>query len=88
MKLSEIPKAAFDAKPTQVPTKVVRDWESLYRTMCKQGYVIIESEQIRITAIGAEESVLVKMFNSYVRQVRKKPLRTKRISTYRWFCCL
>jgi hypothetical protein len=88
MKLSEIPAAAFNALATPVPTKVVHDWEVLYRKMVKTGYVIIESNKIRVTTMGSEECVPVKQFNCYVRQVKNQPLRTKRISNNRWFCCL
>lgn len=88
MRLTDIPEAAFGAPATPIPTKVVYDWEVLYRKIAKKGYVIIESDKIRTTNIGAEECVPVKQFNSYVRQMKKQPLRTKRISNNRWFCCL
>jgi len=88
MKISEVPSEALAAKPTPIPTKTVFDWELMYKTMLKNGFVVIESDKLRLTTLGAEESVYVKMFNSYVRSTKNKPLRTKRISKTRWFCCL
>ena len=86
MRISDIPDTALSAPPTPVPTKTVYDWAALVRVMKRQGFVIIESEQVRTTSIGAEECILVKMFNSYVRQNLRVPLRTKRISKNRWYC--
>jgi len=88
MKMSDVPKRALNARATPIPTKVVHDWDSLYQVLLMKGYVIIETDKVRITSVGGEEAVLVKMFNSYVRSVRKQPLYTKRIGTTRWYCTL
>jgi len=88
MKISEVPDEAFNAQPTPVPTKVVYDWGSMHEVLITQGFVIIESDEIRVLPSGAEESVLVKMFNSHLRQIKGLRLQTKRISATRWYCTL
>lgn len=88
MKISEVPDAAFDAKPTPVPTKIVYDWDALHKTLEAQGFVIIESSEIRVLPSGAEESVLVKAFNSHMALAKKLRLRTKRLSATRWYCTI
>jgi hypothetical protein len=90
MKYAELPDAAFTATATPIPTRtiVVYDWEAMHRIMVEKGFVIIESDVMRPTKTGAEESVLVKMFNSYIRQTKKLKLRTARIGRARWFCTL
>jgi hypothetical protein len=90
MRIEEIPAEAWTLPPTPVPTKVVvtHDWPALYQTMQTQGFVIIESDELRKTANGVTESVLVKCFNSYVSQSAGARLKTKRISAHRWYCTL
>jgi hypothetical protein len=88
MKIADIPKRAFTEPETQIPTKVVPDWDAMHRIMVEKGFVIIESDLIRHTTKGAEESVLVKMFNSHMAQTKKLKLRTARIGRTRWFCTL
>ena len=88
MKISDIPDEALDATPTPIPTKTVYDWEALHRVMKRQGFVVIETDDTRMTTAGAEESVLVKAFNSHMRTVKGLRLKTKRISKTRWYCTL
>jgi hypothetical protein len=90
MKFRDIPNAAWDAEPTPIPTKteVSYDWEALHKSMATQGFVVIESDEVRTKVCGSEESVLVKMFNSYMRQTAKTKLFTKRLSATRWVCTL
>ena len=88
MKIGEIPDTALNAAPTPIPTKVVHDWYALYETLQAQGFVVIESDQLRNTSQGGVESVPVKMFNSYLRQTIGMRLKTKRISAHRWYCTL
>lgn len=88
MRISEIPDEALSLPATPVPTKTIYDWDALLEIMQRQGFVIIESTDIRRTKMGADESVPVKMFNSHLRQNKGLLLRTKRISKTRWFCCL
>ena len=88
MKISDVPKKALVASPTHIPTKIVPDWDALYQVMLRRGFVIIESEDLRRTTTGAEESVPVKAFNNHVRLTKRMRLRTKRISETRWFCAL
>lgn len=88
MKLSDVPEQAFTAAPTPIPTKVVPDWDALYQILLKQGFVIIESNEIRIAAGSGDECVPVKGFNNHVRLSKGVPLRTKRITGTKWFCCL
>ena len=90
MKKRDVPEAALTAPPTRIPlmTQVVFDWGTLLELLKIQGFVIIESEAIRKTKAGTDESVEVKAFNSYVRTTRKLKLYTRRISDKRWFCTL
>jgi len=88
MKIRDVPNEAFTAVPTPVPTKISYDWDKLFSIMVEKGYVVIESEDIRTLPSGAEESVLVKAFNSHCTLVQKQNLRTKRISIHRWYCTL
>jgi hypothetical protein len=88
MRIEDVPLDAWAAPPTPVPTKVVYDWHALHETMKAQGFVIIESDQLRAMPSGGFESVLVKMFNSHLRQTAGVRLKTKRISAYRWYCTI
>lgn len=88
MKIEAIPAEAWTLPPTPVPTKVVvmHDWHALYTLMQAQGFVIIESDQLRKTPNGGTESVLVKSFNTYLSQTLGVRLKTRRISATRWYC--
>ncbi len=88
MKISEVPDKAFTVTPTPIPLKLVPDWDALYQILKKRGFVVIESLDVRMTSIGAEECVPVKSFNNHVRLTQGKQLRTKRISATRWYCAL
>jgi hypothetical protein len=88
MKIADVPNAAFTAPATEIPMKQVFDWDALFKIMQDKGFVIIETDLVRVTAAGTEEAVLVKAFNSHVCLTQKQKLRTKRISATRWFCCL
>lgn len=90
MKFSEIPERALTGPATPLPTKtvVMYDWDALHRKLIAEGFVVIESEDLRIMSNGAEECVQVKAFNSHLRQTKGIPLRTKRIGKYRWLCTL
>jgi len=92
MKLSEVPEKAFSTKPTSIPTKqvVVPDWAEFYAIVADRGFVIVEcdEDEIRTTNAGAEESVPVKAFNSWVRANLRGHIKTKRISKTRWFVAL
>lgn len=88
MRIEDIPDTAYTAASTPVPTKVVHDWQAMYETLKEQGFVIIESDQLRPTPSGGVESVLVKAFNTHLRQTVGVRLKTKRISARRWYCAL
>ena len=90
MKFKDVPDAAWDAEPTPIPTKTVvaYDWEALRLVLETQGFVVIESDELRTLTSGADESVLIKMFNSYMRQTAKKKMFTRRLSKTRWVCTL
>lgn len=88
MKISEIPNEALFAPATPIPTQIRYDWDALFQVLLQQGFVIIESDNIRTLPTGAEECILVKAFNSHCVLVKKQNLRTKRISATRWFCTL
>ena len=88
MKIEDIPADAWTAAPTPVPTKVVvmHDWQTLHETLKAQGFVIIETDQIRKTPSGGTESVLVKGFSTYLSQTMGVRLKTRRINATRWYC--
>ena len=90
MRLSDIPDSALTASATPLPTKtvVMYDWDALHQTLVAQGFVIIDSDDVRITPAGMEESIPVKAFNTHMRVVKKLRLRTRRISAHRWYCTL
>jgi hypothetical protein len=89
MKFSDIPQSAQFAPATPIPTKVVPDWDALRKVLEQQGFVIIESDEVRTaTSAGAEECVPVKAFASHVRATKKLRLRVKRIGITRWFCTI
>lgn len=92
MRLSEVPDEAFNAKPTRIPTKkvVVPDWAMFYTMVEREGFAVIEcsEDEIRTTKLGAEESVPVKAFNSWVRANFGHHVKTKRLSATRWFVAL
>ena len=90
MRFKDVPDAAWYAEPTPIPTKTVvsYDWDALRLVLETQGFVVIESDDVRTLTSGADESVLVKMFNSYMRQTAKKKLFTRRLSNTRWVCTL
>lgn len=88
MKISEVPREAFTAQPTPVPTKTVHDWDAMYRILLEQGFVVIESDAIRTHRTGGEECVVVKSFNNHLRLTKNIRLQTKRISVDRWYCTL
>ena len=88
MKASEVPQKAWNAPSTPIPKKSVYDWEEMLAILEKKGFVIIESDDIRITRTGAEECIQVKAFNCFVRVTKKRQLRTRRLSRKRWFCTL
>jgi len=88
MKFRDVPDAAWYAEPTPIPTKTVvsYDWDAMRLVLETQGFVVIESEVTRRLSTGADESVLVKMFNSYMRTTKKTKLFTRRLSNTRWVC--
>ena len=88
MKVKDVPDKALIAHPTPIPTKLVPDWDMLYLILKERGFVVIESEDTRISANGTLECVPVKKFNCYVRTTRKGHLYTRRISGNRWVCTL
>ena len=88
MKTEEVPDKAWDASPTPIPMKMVHDWEALLTILEKRNFIIIKSNEIRITKNGVEECIPVKAFNAFVRNVKKKQLRTRRLTKTKWFCAL
>jgi len=90
MKISEVPNEAWVlTPPTPIPQKMVvmYDWDALYQTIQEKGFIIIESDEIRVMPSGTEECIPVKAFNSYLHN-RRVALRTKRIGATRWYCTL
>ena len=88
MKISEIPSEAFTAPATPIPQKIVYDWNALHLTLIDKGFIVIESDEIRVLPSGVEECIPVKALNSHLRINKGIPLRTKRIGATRWYCTL
>ena len=88
MKIQDVPKQAFTAEPTPIPTKVVPDWDALLSVLTTNGFVVLEADELRIAKSGSQEAVNVKTFNNYVRMTKRRQLLTKRISNTRWVCVL
>ena len=88
MKMADVPKQAFTAKPTPIPTKVVPDWDALLSVLTTNSFVVLEADELRTAKSGSQEAVNVKNFNNYVRITKRRQLLTKRISDTRWVCTL
>ena len=88
MKITDVPEAAFTAKPTPIPMKSVPDCEAMLAVLIAKGFVVIEADEMRVTSIGTQEAVNVKNFNSFVRVTKHRKLLTKRVSNTRWVCVL
>ena len=88
MKIQDVPKQAFTAEPTPIPTKVVPDWDALLSVLTTNGFVVLEADELRTAKSGSQEAVNVKNFNNYVRMTKRRQLLTKRISNTRWVCVL
>ena len=90
MKIDDIPDEAFKARITPVPMRLVPDWDALYDLLVQREFIVLEvplSDLRRVSKTHkAVESVTVKGFNNHVRLVKKKALRTKRITQLRWYC--
>jgi hypothetical protein len=88
MKLSDVPKEAYNREPTPIPTKLVADWPALYEILKAQRYIIMECppELLR----NGRDAPNVKAFNCWMREAspEKCCLRTRRITTARWFISL
>jgi hypothetical protein len=88
MKMQDVPLKAFTAQATPIPTKLMPDWDALYATLERDGFVVIEEGELRQTAIGSWENTMVKGLNSHIRVIKKMRMFTKRIGHNRWFCTL
>ena len=88
MKIQDVPKQAFTAEPTPIPTKVVPDWDALLSVLTTNSFVVLEADELRTAKSGSQEAVNVKNFNNYVRMTKRRQLLTKRISDTRWVCTL
>jgi hypothetical protein len=90
MRVADIPDTAFSAPATPVPTKTVTvyDWDALHQTLITEGFVVLESDDVRINTNGTEDSAVVKCFNSHLRITKKLKLKTRRITKTRWYCTL
>lgn len=88
MKMADIPHRAFSTEPTPIPTRIVYDWEQVLAAIDRDGFVIIESDDLRTTKQGGIECIQVKALNSFARTTKNRQLKTKRISHNRWFCTL
>lgn len=90
MRISEVPEHAFFAEVTEVPTKIVYNWEPLLKTIETTGFAVIECDEadLRLNWNGSEENPKVKAFNAWLYSKTKRCIRTKRIGKTRWFVTL
>lgn len=88
MKMKDVPIKALTVSATPIPTKLTPDWDALYATLEREGFVVIEEGELRQTSSESWENTMVKAFNSHIRVIKKTRLFTKRIGHNRWFCTL
>lgn len=90
MKSTKLWEIALATEPSEIPMKMVPDYEQLYGKLLLKKVIVLECplEEQRTTSLGSMEAPNVKAFNNHVRMVKKRPLRTKRISPTRWACYL
>ncbi len=87
MRLADIEKEAWGARPCPIPTKMVPDFEALFHALHAQGWLVLEPPPIdhRETTLGALESKLVKDFKNWMLNNRRLMLNHRRIGEYRWY---
>ncbi len=87
MRLSDIKKEAWGARACSIPTKMVPDFDALFDTLNKQGWLVLEPPAIdhRETSNGALESKIVKDFKNWMVHNPRLMLNHRRIGEYRWY---
>lgn len=87
MRLADIKREAWDARPCPIPTKMVPDFDALYLALNAQGWLVLEPPPIdhRATALGPLESKIVKDFKNWMINNKGLMLSHRRIGEYRWY---
>lgn len=87
MRLADVKKEAWGARPCPIPTRTVPDFEALFETLNAQGWLVLEppASDHRETATGALESKLVKDFKNWMINNPRLMLSHRRIGEYRWY---
>ena len=87
MRMSDIKKEAWGARPCPIPTKMVPDFDALFSTLNAQGWLVLEPPPIdhRETSTGALESKMIKDFKNWMINNPRLMLNHRRIGEYRWY---
>lgn len=87
MKMEEVPKEAWDAAPTPIPTKQIPDWDAMFVILKEKGFVIIDDPDTHLNPYGSMISPKVKALATKAWHARQK-LLTRRLTPTRWVCVL
>ncbi len=84
--LGTLPDHVLTKAVTPIPTKtvVVNDWDALHLLLLSEGFIVIESEEIRTLNHGGVDCAPVKAFVAYMNIRRGVKISTKRIGKHRW----
>ena len=87
MRMADIHEAAWKARASPIPTKMVPDFDAMFDILNTQGWLVLEPPPIdhRETAIGALESKIVKDFKNWMINNKRLMLSHRRIGEYRWY---
>ena len=87
MRMADIKKEAWKARPCAIPTKMVPDFNALFDLLNARGWLVLEPPALdhRETAIGALESKTIKDFKNWMLGNKQLMLNHRRIGEYRWY---
>ena len=90
MRMADIKKEAWNARPCPIPTKMVPDFDALFDALNAQGWLVLEPPAIdhRVTTLGATESKVVKDFKNWMINNKSVMLSSRRIGEYRWYLAI
>ena len=86
LNLGNMPDSVLSKAVTPIPTKqvVVNDWDALHQILLNDGFVVIESEEIRELRHSGVDCAPVKAFVAFMNIRRGVKIATKRIGKHRW----
>lgn len=87
MRMADVKREAWSARPCPIPTKMVPDFDALFLALNAQGWLVLEPPPIdhRETTLGPLESKIVKDFKNWMLHNKGLMLSHKRIGEYRWY---